>query len=137
METVFPRTSAPASLSRVTLERRAGLLQRRLERPTVKREELLTGLDVITLLEVDRRELAGDLRPDRNRGVRLDSADDAHLYRHLLADRRCSRYGDARRRPVLLRRTGLALRARSERGRRAQHEPENETTREGHSAGFR
>ena len=46
------------------------------ERPPVEREELVAALDVVTLVEVDRGELAGELRVHGDVRRRLDGADD-------------------------------------------------------------
>ena len=104
----------------------------RFERPAVEREELLPGLDVFTLLEVDRGELAGDLRADRHRGKGLDGADDAHFERHVLADCGGGRDGHSGRRCVLLRLDRLALRTGRGRECRAQQQPDNATGGETH-----
>jgi hypothetical protein len=72
----------------VALEIGLGLREGRLERPPVELEQDLVLLDVVAFLEVDRRELAGDLRPDGDDRVGFDSPDDADLDRHrLLHDR--------------------------------------------------
>ena len=73
-------------LRRVAREVRFGLIQRRFERPVVEREQHLPGLHVVTLLEVDGLQLAGDLRAHGHGGKCLDRADDVHVERHILFD---------------------------------------------------
>ena len=61
-----------------------GLLQRRLERPRIDHEELVALLDDVAFVEERLLQLAGDLRADRNGGVRLDVADGRDVDRHVL-----------------------------------------------------
>ena len=70
----------------VPRERGFSLLQRRFERTSIEREQDLPLRDVVAFLEVDRGELAGDLRADGHAGRSLDGANRAELERHRLAD---------------------------------------------------
>ena len=54
-------------LREIALEIRFGLRERRLEGPLIQTEEQLAFRDLVTILEVDRGELAGHLGPDGNR----------------------------------------------------------------------
>jgi hypothetical protein len=106
----------------IALEIRGGLLQRRLERPAIQREEFLSGLDVVAFLEVDGGEFPRDLGAHRDRGIGFDRADDAGLERHRLAHG--GGRGDRHRgrpRPLRLR-LGLAARARDRHDHPAHHD---------------
>ena len=79
-------TFALAGLRGVARQIRFGLMQRGFERPTIEREQHLPGLHIVALLEVDVRQLAGDLRSHGDGRERLDGADDVHVERHVLLD---------------------------------------------------
>ena len=97
-------------LRRVARQVRFGLIQRGFERPMVEREQHLSGLHIVALLEVDGLQLAGHLGSHGDGRKRLDGADDVHVERHFLLDdpvdgdgncglRRAWRSGPARRSP--------------------------------------
>ena len=62
-------------LCRIPGEHGLRLLERGLEGARVEREERGPGLDVLALREVNRAQLAGDLRPYLDRGQRFGRAD--------------------------------------------------------------
>ena len=70
----------------IALQVGLGLIERGFQRPVIQREKHLPGLDIIALLEIDRFEFSGNLRPDRHCGERLDRANDSHFERHVLLD---------------------------------------------------
>ena len=100
--------------ARVAVERRLRLLQRRFERPLVERDEDLALLHLVAFVEVDRRQLAGDLRVDRDgrRGDHRADALDGERHRLLDDRRRRDRHGLR----VLRRRRGRRRRRRRRSG---------------------
>ena len=117
---------------RIALECGGRLQQRRFERSAVQREELLPLLHVVTLLEFDGGELAGDLGADGHRRIRLDRADHADLERHVLLDGSRGRDGHCRRGRILLRLKVLAFGTCPGGDRRSYHQAKNETGRQTH-----
>jgi hypothetical protein len=71
-------------LSGVALEIGFGLVQRRLEWAGIEHEQNLTGLDIVSLAEVDVLEFARHLGPNRDGRVRLDCSNGSDRQRHFL-----------------------------------------------------
>jgi len=79
-------------LRRVAREVGLHLLQRRLERAAIQREEHLTLGHVVSLLEIHGGDRAGDLRVDGDGRFRFSGADDADFERHRFLYDRGHRY---------------------------------------------
>jgi len=77
----------------VAREIRFGLIQCGFERAMVEREEHLTGLNVIALIEIDVFQLARDLSSDGYRRKCLGRSDDIDIERHDFLDNVIDRDG--------------------------------------------
>ena len=75
---------ADCAVSRAQIRFR--LMQRGFERPMIQREQHLFRLNIVALVEVDLRQLAGHLRSDGDGRERLGRADDVRVERHDFLD---------------------------------------------------
>ena len=104
------------SLRRIALQVRFCLVERGFERTRIQRKEHLAGLDVLTLAEIDRLELARHLGPDGHGRIGLDGADDLYVERHFLLEHRRDGHGNRGLGPAGARRLGIGPRTRRKYG---------------------